>query len=344
MLNDASAVGGGIPMMTALPPQSRTSTALRRTAGWPTQSNDHMTPLRVRSLTACTTSVSPLASTKSVAPNWRAWGSLAATVSTAMMRPAPAMRAPWMALRPTPPTPNTATGSPCWILARLRAAPAPVRTPQPTRQAELSGTSSGMRMACTSFTTVYSAKYEEPAKFQAGSPSTVKGWLMLPSDLRHQVGWPVLQALQMPQLARVVRTTCWPGFTEVTSGPTSATIPAPSCPRTDGAGQGMVPSSTLTSLWHRPALVTWTFTSPGPGSRTSTPSDTAALAPSNTMALTKLMLRQEFVGRFAGIGHAVRRPSCADPTALYLSGAPAFGARSENEPIRSTAGVRIVPE
>ena len=63
-------------------------------------------------------------------------------------------------------------------------------------------------MACTSFTTVYSAKYEEPAKFHAGSPSTVKGWLMLPSDLRHHVGWPVLHALQMPQLARVLSTTC----------------------------------------------------------------------------------------------------------------------------------------
>src|SRR5918993_93037 len=163
MLNDASTVGGGMPMMTALPPQSRTSTALRSTAGWPTQSKAHMTPDRVRSL---------------------------------------------MALRPPPPTPKTATGSPCWIFARLRAAPAPVRTPQPMRQAELSGTSSGMRMAWTSCTTVYSEKYDEPAKFQAGSPSTVKGWLMLPSDLRHHVGCPVLQALQMPQFARVLSTTC----------------------------------------------------------------------------------------------------------------------------------------
>src|SRR5215208_1667014 len=108
---------------------------------------------------------------------------------------------------------------------------------------------------------------------------------MLPSDLRHHVGWPVLQALQMPQLARVLRTTCWPGLTEVTPAPTSATMPAPSCPRTDGDGHGMVPSSTLTSLWHRPALVTWTLTSPGPGSFTSTPSATWALEPSNTMAL-----------------------------------------------------------
>src|SRR5215212_9315107 len=148
---------------------------------------------------------------------------------------------------------------------------------------------------------------------------------MLPSDLRHHVGWPVLQALQMPQLARVLRTTCWPGLTEVTPAPTSATMPAPSWPSTDGAGHGMVPSSTLTSLWQRPALVTWTLTSPGPGSFTSTPSATEALAPSNTMALTELMLRQRMPppfcrgllprradrpGRIVGL-----RPAAADPVA-----------------------------
>src|SRR5918997_6209104 len=115
---------------------------------------------------------------------------------------------------------------------------------------------------------------------------------MFPSDLRHQVGWPVLQALQMPQLASVLSTTCCPGLTELTPGPTSATMPAPSWPSTEGDGHGMVPSSTLTSLWQRPAFVTWTLTSPGPGSLTSTPSATEALAPSNTMALTKLMLCQ----------------------------------------------------
>src|SRR5215211_5820709 len=176
---------------------------------------------------------------------------------------------------------------------------------------------------------------------------------MFPSDLRHQVGWPVLQALQMPQLAKVLSTTCWPGLTEVTPGPTSVTIPAPSWPSTDGDGHGMVPSSTLTSLWHRPAFVTWTFTSPGPGSRTSTPSATAALAPSNTMALTELMLRQGTPAPFwRGVlprradhprGVAGLRPPAAHPVAeravrgrlgAHLRGGGAGGHRRGRRPVR----------
>ena len=43
------------------------------------------------------------ASTKWVAPNWRASPSLEAMVSTAMIRLAPARRRPWITLSPTPP-------------------------------------------------------------------------------------------------------------------------------------------------------------------------------------------------------------------------------------------------
>ena len=67
---------------------------------------------------AATASVAE-ASTKWVAPNWRASASLEATVSTATIRLAPAMRSPWITLRPTPPTPKTAAVSPAWTLARL---------------------------------------------------------------------------------------------------------------------------------------------------------------------------------------------------------------------------------
>ena len=163
-------------MATALPPQSRASRALRSTAGWPTQSKAQVTPpwglrdpeARLRSAgtsARMASAASPaLASTKSVAPNWRPRASLSATVSTATMRVAPAIRRPWITLRPTPPTPNTAAVSPGRTRARLSTAPTPVSTPQPMRQAEVRGTSLGMRTAWTSRTTVVSVNTEAAAK------------------------------------------------------------------------------------------------------------------------------------------------------------------------------------
>ena len=102
---------------------------------------------------AATASVAE-ASTKWVAPNWRASASFEARVSTATIRLAPAMRRPWITLRPTPPTPKTAAVSPAWTLARLRTEPTPVRTPQPMRQAEVIGTSLLILTAWTSLTMV----------------------------------------------------------------------------------------------------------------------------------------------------------------------------------------------
>jgi len=123
------------------------------------------------------------------------------------MRVAPAIRSPWMTFNPTPPTPNTAAVSPGRTRARLRTAPTPVSTPHPMRQAEVRGTSAGMRTACTSWTTVTSVKTEAAAKLWVGVPLRVNGVPTWPRDRRHQVGWPVLQARQVPQLARVAITT-----------------------------------------------------------------------------------------------------------------------------------------
>ena len=64
-----------------------------------------------------------------------------------------------------------------------------------------------MRTACTSLTTVVSEKTDAAAKFEAGFPSTVNGVEMLPSELRHMVGCPVLHARHAPQLASVAITT-----------------------------------------------------------------------------------------------------------------------------------------
>ena len=91
-------------------------------------------------------------------------------MSTAMIRLAPASRRPWITLRPTPPTPKTADVSPACTLARFSTAPTPVSTPQPIRQADVSGTSFEILTAWTSLTMVDSANTEAAAKLEAGSP------------------------------------------------------------------------------------------------------------------------------------------------------------------------------
>src|SRR5262249_32057988 len=72
-----------------------------------------------------------------VAPNRRACARLNSTGSTAMIRRAPATRAPWTALMPTPPMPRTATVSPGRTPARLTAEPNPVATPAHSQRAPL---------------------------------------------------------------------------------------------------------------------------------------------------------------------------------------------------------------
>ena len=158
-------------------------------------------------------------------------------------------------------------------------------TPQAIRQAEVIGMSGGMGTACVAWTTVRSTHTELAAKLLHGSPSSVNGVSRLPNVLRHQVGRPALQKRQRPQAARVCSTTGSPGASPETPGPTASTVPAPSCPSTQGAGQSMVPSITEQSLWHRPAAEIRTATSPGPGSRTSSPVVARARSPSKMMPL-----------------------------------------------------------
>ena len=58
---------------------------------------------------------------------------------------APAMRAPLMALSPTPPAPKITTVSPARTSAVFKTAPAPVTTPQPSSAAWANGISFGRR-------------------------------------------------------------------------------------------------------------------------------------------------------------------------------------------------------
>ena len=77
-----------------------------------------------------------------VAPSSLAFASLFSNTSTAMIMPAPAMRAPWITASPTPPAPYTATVAPASTRAVLSTAPTPVVTPQPISAPRSSGMSS----------------------------------------------------------------------------------------------------------------------------------------------------------------------------------------------------------
>jgi hypothetical protein len=74
-----------------------------------------------------------------------------------MIMPAPAMRAPWITARPTPPAPYTATVAPASTRAVLRTAPTPVVTPQPMSAARSSGMSFLTFTSPFSCTSIFSA-------------------------------------------------------------------------------------------------------------------------------------------------------------------------------------------
>ena len=60
-------------------------------------------------------------------------------------------------------------------------------------------------------------------------------------------------------------TTRVPGGGPSTPSPSSAIVPAISCPGTTGSFDGDSPLMTCRSLWHTPQAATRTSTSPGPG-------------------------------------------------------------------------------
>src|SRR5207244_11346712 len=73
-----------------------------------------------------------------------------------------------------------------------------------------------------------------------------------------------------------------PFFTEVTPGPTSTTIPAPSCPRIAGnRPSGSPPERVNSSVWHTPVALSSTSTSPllGPSRSTAPRGATGGASP-----------------------------------------------------------------
>ena len=112
--------------------------------------------------------------TVSVAPICRATSSFVSSMSTAIILPAPAIRAAWMAARPIPPAPKTATVSPASTRAVLNTAPTPVMTPQPISEARSRGISSRIFTIACSWTSICSANDERLRNCQAGAPSIVR--------------------------------------------------------------------------------------------------------------------------------------------------------------------------
>ena len=95
-------------------------------------------------------------------------------MSMAMIRSAPECLAPWITLRPTPPQPITATVSPSRMSAVFRAAPKPVRTPQPISAAAVSGMSLSIFTALIAGTTVDSVNVPLADIWSSGWPSRAK--------------------------------------------------------------------------------------------------------------------------------------------------------------------------
>ena len=97
-------------------------------------------------------------------------------MSTATIRLAPAITAPWMQLSPTPPQPITATLAPGGTLAVRITAPTPVGTAHPTMAARSRGMSGSIFTRAFSWTSISSAKVARPdelhARFPAGESQT----------------------------------------------------------------------------------------------------------------------------------------------------------------------------
>ena len=177
-----------------------------------------------------------------VAPNSRAHSSLRGSMSTPMIVPAPARRAPAIAAFPTPPQPKTATESPRPMPPVYMAAPSPAITPQP-RSPATSGRARGSTLvAWPAATSVFSANAPMPSAGASGVPSSrVILWVALWVAKQYQ-GRPRRHARQVPHTARQLRITKSPGARSVAPSPTASTTPAASWPSRNGKSSLMAPS------------------------------------------------------------------------------------------------------
>jgi hypothetical protein len=240
-----------------VPPRRTAVQAVRIVVAEPTHSSALSTPRPSVIARTCLARVGS-ATRKSVAPAVRARSSFVAEVSTAMIRSAPARRAPVTAESPTPPSPTTSTVSPGWAPAAFWAAPTPVRMAQPSRAASSRGTSFGRGTTAVAAQTTSSAIAPRPRQASNGEPSArwPPGAPVRPSIAEHSQGSSRVQNQQARHGTAQLRTTWSPTATVVTSAPTAVTTPAASCPSTWGYDGDRVPLTIDRSEWQTPATRT----------------------------------------------------------------------------------------
>src|SRR5581483_11686086 len=98
----------------------------------------------------------------------RRGGKLPRCSVAAMIRAAPASRAPWIAAKPTPPQPITSTLSPGRTTALRSTAPTPVVTPHPSSAARSSGSDLSIGTTAAAGISVYSARVAAPIDGHTG--------------------------------------------------------------------------------------------------------------------------------------------------------------------------------
>src|SRR6056297_1110326 len=267
-----------------------------------------------------------------VAPSSIAFSRLNSTGSMAATTRAPASLAPWTALAPMPPTPTTATKSPGPTSAAYTDEPHPVTTPQPSRHARSRGMSLSIFTTLAWLTTVWWAKVPSRHIRPRSWPSwvwcrAVPSLICLPvandsPAMSQRFEWPEAHVGHWPQAGMKPNTTWSPGSRPVTLGPTSRTMPAPSCPPISG-GSGEAPARSpvtrCSSEWHMPDAFISTSSSPDCGASSSMSSMVQSWpTPLSTAALVCMprTLRQLCVA--SGIGHTWRHTgamagAAADP-------------------------------
>ena len=153
-------------------------------------------------------------------------------MSSTITLAAPAIAAPWIAFRPTPPAPITTTELPGRTAAVFATAPKPVITPQASSEAASRGRLEGIATTCDWSTTTRSAKAAVRSPCTKGSPPGRRSGLRSSSGNRvsQVTRAPWLQEGQCPQERIRVTTTWSPGRTSATPEPTARTTPAASCP------------------------------------------------------------------------------------------------------------------
>ena len=188
----------------------------------------------------------------------------------AMMRSAPAMRAPWITFRPTPPQPNTATDEPGSTFAVLNTAPTPVVTAQPTSAARSSG-------IFGSIFTRLSTEQRGVLGHHAAAGEDVERLARRVARAQRAVGrrgerLALLEAQHRPAggAEAALAAHVDEGGDDVVAGlarPSRPRRPRPprrraSWPSTSGGGSAMVPLVADRSEWHTPQAAIFTVTSP----------------------------------------------------------------------------------